>query len=29
MRYLSYANPYNFIALAGAAFLFLVFGYFG
>ncbi len=29
MKYLSYANPYNFLALAMAAILFLIFGYFG
>ena len=29
MKYLQYANPYNFTALVLAALLFLVFGYFG
>lgn len=29
MKYLSYANPYNFLALALATILFLIFGYFG
>ena len=29
MKYLRYANPYNFVALAAAAVLFLIFGYFG
>lgn len=29
MKYLSYANPYNFLALGIAAILFLIFGYFG
>jgi tetracycline resistance efflux pump len=29
MNYLRYANPYNFLALAAAAVLILIFGYFG
>jgi len=29
MKYLKYANPYNFLALVLAAFLFLIFGFLG